>query len=116
MLRPLPELSRAGHRMWQVQGRAAAQAVAVAPLLHLGVVAVAGVLLTRDRLSVGTSSRPRGTRCSRRASASWSAATRGPGPGPGGGRRLGEVRAEPATGLRRVRRLPTGPAGWSCAA
>ncbi|MFC9684452.1 ABC transporter transmembrane domain-containing protein, partial [Streptomyces sp. NPDC056948] len=53
VLRPLPELSRAGHRMWRVQGRAAAQAVAVAPLLHLGVVAVAGVLLTRDRLSVG---------------------------------------------------------------
>ncbi|MFE0516873.1 ABC transporter transmembrane domain-containing protein, partial [Streptomyces sp. NPDC058964] len=53
ILRPLPELSRAGHRMWQVQGRAAAQAVAVAPLLQLGVVAVAGVLLTRHRLSVG---------------------------------------------------------------
>lgn len=53
ILRPLPELSAAGHRMWRVQGRAAAQAVAVAPLLHLGVVAVAGVLLTRNRLSVG---------------------------------------------------------------
>ncbi|MET8449537.1 ABC transporter ATP-binding protein [Streptomyces sp. NPDC005209] len=53
ILRPLPELSRAGHRMWRVQGRAAARAVAVAPLLHLGVVAVAGFLLTRHRLSVG---------------------------------------------------------------
>ncbi len=31
ILRPLPDLSRAGHRMWRVQGRAAAQAVAVAP-------------------------------------------------------------------------------------
>ncbi|MGV9455503.1 ABC transporter ATP-binding protein [Streptomyces sp. NPDC003635] len=53
ILRPLPELSRAGHRMWQVQGRAAGQAVAVAPLLQLGVVAVAGVLLARGRLTVG---------------------------------------------------------------
>ena len=53
ILRPLPRLSRAGHRMWQVQGRAAARAVAVAPLLQLGVLAVAGVLLVRHRLSVG---------------------------------------------------------------
>lgn len=53
ILRPLPELSRAGHLMWRVQGRAAALAGAVAPLLQLGVVAVAGVLLTRHRLSVG---------------------------------------------------------------
>jgi ATP-binding cassette subfamily B protein len=53
ILRPLPELSRAGHLMWRVQGRAAGQASAVAPLLQLGVVAVAGVLLTRHRLTVG---------------------------------------------------------------
>ncbi|MFF0968515.1 ABC transporter ATP-binding protein [Streptomyces sp. NPDC003703] len=53
ILRPLPELSRAGHAMWHAQGRAAARAVAVAPLLHLGVVAVAGWLLARHRLSVG---------------------------------------------------------------
>ncbi|MFJ3230896.1 ABC transporter transmembrane domain-containing protein [Streptomyces sp. NPDC086787] len=53
VLRPLPELSAAGHRMWRVQGRAAARAVATAPMLQLGVVAVAGVLLTRHRLSVG---------------------------------------------------------------
>ncbi|MET9731116.1 ABC transporter ATP-binding protein [Streptomyces sp. NPDC006458] len=53
ILRPLPELSRAGHRMWRVQGRAAAQAVTVAPLLHLGVLATAGALLARHRLSVG---------------------------------------------------------------
>ncbi|GAA3309329.1 ABC transporter ATP-binding protein [Streptomyces cinereospinus] len=53
VLRPLPELARAGHRMWRVQGRAAGRAVAVAPLLQLGVVAVAGVLLARHRLSVG---------------------------------------------------------------
>ncbi|MFF3501307.1 ATP-binding cassette domain-containing protein [Streptomyces sp. NPDC003247] len=53
VLRPLPELGRAGRRMWHVQGRAAAQAVAVAPLLHLGVVAVAGLLLARHRVSAG---------------------------------------------------------------
>ncbi|MGW0841897.1 ATP-binding cassette domain-containing protein [Streptomyces sp. NPDC002787] len=53
VLRPLPELSRAGHRMWRVQGRAAARAAAVAPLLQLGVVATAGVLLAGRQLSVG---------------------------------------------------------------
>ncbi|KKD03644.1 ABC transporter ATP-binding protein [Streptomyces sp. WM6386] len=53
ILRPLPELSSAGHRMWRVQGRAAGQSLAVAPLLQLGVVAVAGVLLARHRLTVG---------------------------------------------------------------
>ncbi|GKQ35030.1 ABC transporter ATP-binding protein [Streptomyces sp. A012304] len=53
ILRPLPELARAGRRMWHVQGRASARAVAVAPLLHLGVVAVAGLLLARHRLSAG---------------------------------------------------------------
>ncbi|MFE0675662.1 ABC transporter ATP-binding protein [Streptomyces sp. NPDC058867] len=53
ILAPLPELSAAGRRMWLVQGRAAAQAVAVAPLLQLAVLAVAGVLLARHRLTVG---------------------------------------------------------------
>ncbi|UUU28876.1 ABC transporter ATP-binding protein/permease [Streptomyces sp. CA-210063] len=53
VLRPLPELSCEGHRMWRVQGRAAARAAAVAPLLQLGVVATAGVLLAQQRLSVG---------------------------------------------------------------
>ncbi|MFC7265314.1 ABC transporter ATP-binding protein [Streptomyces lutosisoli] len=53
ILRPLPELSRAGHQMWRVQGRAAAQAVAVAPLLQIGVLAVSGVLLVHHRLTVG---------------------------------------------------------------
>ncbi|MFE7173170.1 ABC transporter transmembrane domain-containing protein [Streptomyces sp. NPDC057616] len=53
ILRPLPDLSRAGCRMWRVQGRAAAQASTVAPLLQLGIVAVAGLLLARHRLSVG---------------------------------------------------------------
>ncbi|MFK4101866.1 ABC transporter ATP-binding protein [Streptomyces sp. NPDC019531] len=53
ILRPLPELSEAGHRMWRIQGRASGQSVAVAPLLQLGVVAVAGVLLARHRVTVG---------------------------------------------------------------
>ncbi|MEV5959212.1 ABC transporter ATP-binding protein [Streptomyces sp. NPDC051987] len=53
VLRPLPDLARAGRRMWRVQGRAAAQAVTVGPLLQLAVVAVAGLLLSRHRISVG---------------------------------------------------------------
>ncbi|WP_435281057.1 ABC transporter ATP-binding protein [Streptomyces koelreuteriae] len=108
VLRPLPELSGAGHRMWRVQGRAAAQAVAVAPLLHLGVVAVAGVLLTRDRLSVGdvlAASRYAvlatgvGVLVGRLAGLARARAA---------ARRLGEVRAEPATGFG-AHPLPDGP-------
>ncbi|MFC7308508.1 ABC transporter ATP-binding protein [Streptomyces monticola] len=53
ILRPLPELARQGHRMWQVQGRAAAQTGGVAPLLQLGVVATAGLQLAHGRLTVG---------------------------------------------------------------
>ncbi|MFP3992824.1 ABC transporter ATP-binding protein, partial [Streptomyces sp. E11-3] len=53
ILRPLPELALQGHRMWRVQGRAAAQAAALAPLLQIGVLAVAGHLLAQGRLSVG---------------------------------------------------------------
>ncbi|MFW6691257.1 ATP-binding cassette domain-containing protein [Streptomyces sp. MAR4 CNX-425] len=52
-LGPLPELSRHGHRMWRVQGRATAQAAVVVPLLQLAVVAVAGLRLGAGRLSVG---------------------------------------------------------------
>jgi ATP-binding cassette subfamily B protein len=108
VLRPLPELSEAGHRMWRVQGRAAAQAVAVAPLLQLGVVAVAGVLLTRDLLSVGevlAASRYAvlatgvGVLVGRLAGLARARAA---------ARRLGEVRAEPATAFGE-RRLPDGP-------
>ncbi|CAL9281286.1 ABC transporter ATP-binding protein [Streptomyces sp. SudanB52_2052] len=108
VLRPLAELSRAGHRMWRVQGRAAAQAVAVAPLLHLGVVAVAGVLLTRDRLSVGdvlAASRYAvlatgvGVLVGRLAGLARARAA---------ARRLGEIETEPAPAYG-VRRLPDGP-------
>ncbi|MFE1249265.1 ABC transporter ATP-binding protein [Streptomyces sp. NPDC058735] len=108
VLRPLPDLSRAGHRMWRVQGRAAARAVAVAPLLHLGVVAVAGVLLTRDRLSVGdvlAASRYAvlatgvGVLVGRLAGLAQARAA---------ARRLGEVATEPATAFG-TRGLPDGP-------
>ncbi|WP_030900000.1 ABC transporter ATP-binding protein [Streptomyces sp. NRRL S-474] len=108
VLRPLPGLSEAGHRMWRVQGQAAAQAVAVAPLLQLGVVAVAGVLLTRDRLSVGdvlAASRYAmlatgvGVLVGRLAGLARARAA---------ARRLGEVEAEPATTFG-ARRLPDGP-------
>ncbi|MGW7076010.1 ABC transporter ATP-binding protein [Streptomyces sp. NPDC054866] len=53
VLDALPELSRQGHRMWRVQGRSQAQAVAVAPLLQIGVVAVAGHLVVQQHISVG---------------------------------------------------------------
>ncbi|MEU1936407.1 ABC transporter ATP-binding protein [Streptomyces coeruleorubidus] len=108
VLRPLAGLSEAGHRMWRVQGRAAAQAVAVAPLLQLGVVAVAGVLLTRDLLSVGevlAASRYAvlatgvGVLVGRLAGLARARAA---------ARRLGEIRAEPATAFGE-RRLPDGP-------
>ncbi|WP_405673517.1 ABC transporter ATP-binding protein [Streptomyces sp. NBC_01530] len=108
ILGPLPELSRAGHRMWRVQGRAAAQASAVAPLLQLGVVAVAGVLLTRHRLSVGdvlAASRYAvlatgvGVLVGQFASLARGRAAAG---------RLDEVLGEPAT-AHGARRLPPGP-------
>ncbi|MFF1381032.1 ABC transporter ATP-binding protein [Streptomyces sp. NPDC058308] len=53
VLRPLPDLTRHGHRMWRVQGRSQAQAVAVAPLLQIAVAAVAGHLVLHHRISVG---------------------------------------------------------------
>ncbi|AZQ71365.1 ABC transporter ATP-binding protein [Streptomyces luteoverticillatus] len=53
VLEPLPGLSRHGHRMWRVQGRSSAQATALVPLLQIAVLAVAGLELSRGRLSVG---------------------------------------------------------------
>ncbi|MEY9996685.1 ATP-binding cassette subfamily B protein [Streptomyces sp. V4I8] len=108
ILRPLPELSRAGHRMWQVHGRASAQAVAVAPLLQLGVIAVAGVLLARHRLTVGevlAASRYAvlatgvGMLVAHLASVARARAAAG---------RLGEIATEPAP-AHGTRRLPPGP-------
>jgi ATP-binding cassette subfamily B protein len=108
ILRPLPELSRAGHRMWRVQGRAAAQASTVAPLLQLAVVAVAGVLLVRHRMSVGevlAASRYAvlatgvGVLVGQFASLARARAAAG---------RLDEVLSEPAT-THGDRQLPSGP-------
>ncbi|MDF2257611.1 ABC transporter ATP-binding protein [Streptomyces ferralitis] len=53
VLEPLPELSRQGHRMWQVQGRATGQAAVLVPLLQTAVLAVGGVRLGTGHLSVG---------------------------------------------------------------
>lgn len=53
VLAPLPELSRQGHRMWRIQGRSAAWAAAIVPLLQIAVLAVAGLRLTAGALSVG---------------------------------------------------------------
>ncbi|MEU4425040.1 ABC transporter ATP-binding protein [Actinoplanes sp. NPDC024001] len=52
-LRPLPELSAAGHGMWRVLARSAGQSALVGPLLQVSVVAVAGWLLARGRLTPG---------------------------------------------------------------
>lgn len=53
VLGELPELSRQGHRMWRVQGRSQSQAVAIAPLLQIAVVAVAGYLVVQQRITIG---------------------------------------------------------------
>ncbi|WP_327291330.1 ABC transporter ATP-binding protein [Streptomyces sp. NBC_01198] len=53
VLRPLPELGTQGRRMWQVQGRATAQAAVLVPLLQITVLAVGGVRLTAGALSLG---------------------------------------------------------------
>ncbi|MGW1166853.1 ABC transporter ATP-binding protein [Streptomyces sp. NPDC002550] len=107
ILAPLPELSRAGQRMWRVQGRAAARAVTVAPLLNLGVLAVAGLLLARHRLSVGemlAASRYAGLATGVGALVGQLAALARARAATG---RLAEVRAEPAPG-HGTRRLPPG--------
>ncbi|KOV63932.1 ABC transporter ATP-binding protein [Streptomyces sp. MMG1121] len=110
VLASLPELSRAGQRMWRVQGRAAARAVTVAPLLNLGVLAVAGVLLARHRLSVGdmlAASRYAvlatgvGALVGQLAALARARAATG---------RLAEVTAEPRP-EHGTRRLPPGPGG-----
>ncbi|WP_461008854.1 ABC transporter ATP-binding protein [Streptomyces capparidis] len=53
VLAPLPELTRQGHRMWRVQGRATAQAAALVPLLQIAVLAVGGVRLAEGHLTAG---------------------------------------------------------------
>ncbi|MFG1806324.1 ABC transporter ATP-binding protein [Streptomyces sp. NPDC049040] len=53
VLGPLPELGTQGRRMWQVQGRANAQAAVLVPLLQITVLAVGGIRLTAGALSLG---------------------------------------------------------------
>lgn len=53
ILEPLPELARQGRRVWRVLGRASAQTVVLVPILQMAVLAVAGVLLARGRITVG---------------------------------------------------------------
>ncbi|WP_331754683.1 ABC transporter ATP-binding protein/permease (plasmid) [Streptomyces chartreusis] len=108
ILRPLPELSRAGHRMWQVQGRAAARAVTVAPLLQLGVIAVAGVLLARHRLSVGEVLAASRYAVLATGVGMLVAQLAGVARARAAAERLGEVVAEPAP-AHGTRRLPPGP-------
>lgn len=53
VLAPLAGLSREGHRMWRVQGRATAQAAVLVPLLRTAVLATGGLRLAQGGLSVG---------------------------------------------------------------
>jgi ATP-binding cassette, subfamily B, bacterial len=53
ILAPLPVLHEHGDATWRVQARAAAHAAAVAPLLQVIVVAVAGVELARHQITAG---------------------------------------------------------------
>ena len=53
VLAPLRLLREHGYASWRVQARAAAQAMTVAPVLQVVVVAVAGLELARHRISTG---------------------------------------------------------------
>ncbi|MEU7923676.1 ABC transporter ATP-binding protein [Micromonospora sp. NPDC049801] len=53
VLAALPELGRHGRRTWDLLARASARTAAVAPLLHLSVVAVGGYALTAGWLTPG---------------------------------------------------------------
>jgi ATP-binding cassette subfamily B protein len=53
VLAPLPLLREHGYAIWRVQARAAAQAMTVAPVLQVIVIAVAGVELARHRITAG---------------------------------------------------------------
>jgi ATP-binding cassette, subfamily B, bacterial RamA/AmfB len=53
VLAPLPLLRGCGYTTWRVQARAAAQATAIAPVLQVIVVAVAGVELARHKITAG---------------------------------------------------------------
>ncbi len=53
VLAPLPLLREHGYASWRVQARAAGQAMTIAPVLQVIVVAVAGVELARHRITAG---------------------------------------------------------------
>lgn len=53
VLAPLPELHRHGQGMWAVQTRLGAQQAVLIPLLEVVVLAVAGILLARGRITPG---------------------------------------------------------------
>lgn len=53
VLAPLPELGRHGMAMWRVQTRMAVQGEVLVPMLELAVLAVAGWLLLRGRITPG---------------------------------------------------------------
>ncbi|GAA2184754.1 ABC transporter ATP-binding protein [Micromonospora lupini] len=53
VLADLPELGRHGRRGWELLARASARTAAVAPLLHLSVIAVGGYALTAGWLTPG---------------------------------------------------------------
>lgn len=53
VLRPLPELSRAGRSTWQMQGAVTWRLLLLAPLVEIGVLAVAGWMVTTGRLTPG---------------------------------------------------------------
>lgn len=53
VLAPLPLLRGCGYTTWRVQARAAAQATAIAPVLQVIVIAVAGVELARHKITAG---------------------------------------------------------------
>ncbi len=53
VLVPLPELSRAGRSTWQMQGAVTWRLLLLAPLVEIGVLALAGWLVTTGRLTPG---------------------------------------------------------------
>ncbi|WKK26618.1 ABC transporter ATP-binding protein [Streptomyces olivoreticuli] len=53
VLMPLPKLRRSGDTLWKLQGRATAQANLLFPLLHIAVIATAGLALGAGRITPG---------------------------------------------------------------
>ncbi|MGW0310553.1 ABC transporter ATP-binding protein [Streptomyces flavidovirens] len=53
VLAPLPELHRNGLGMWRAYARASARSALVVPLMQVAVLAVAGLELSRGRISIG---------------------------------------------------------------